>query len=632
MASLSAFRESLRDRFPKLRWPEKWPRPPRLSGPLRIALIVIAAILGALLLVWIVLNLLLANPKSGTPMINWALSTFGAEDARIEHGKLARPFSNRFEMRQLDWPGTAEAEDIHVTYDLFGFLPNRPWATRLFVRNGEVMLENDEDNPRTLNPQALVDAVAVENVDLKFMRRNKLREVTIVKASGSFSSGTVTGEAVSGANRITFDKLRRKWDGGLQGAVTAQGDNLKELADILGAAAPDTPPFDVNGDLSMRERVWSVEGLTGRVGDSDIGGAVSVDLKPKKPFLTVDLQSQKLDFDDLGVVFGIPVGTGRGETVNDEQRQAKAAFDRSSRLIPDTRIDFARLAAVNADISFEAPQVIDAPFGINAMTFESELHDQVLDFSRFLVRTGRGDMDAKIRIDAQNDPAKTRATGTLDNMPITRIVNTPFVRGSLNGRFALNMTGSGFREAFGSATGEMGIWSNNSEVAKIATEAAGLDLGEILLLLVENEDREYLKSRCLAGGITFRNGLGEINPAVIDNEDSLIAASGHIDLRSEAMDIEVFALPHDVSIGKLFGDIRVKGTLRNPDISAIDETTVLQAGLSALLSSIAGPLAALPFIEAGGEPEAPCAQLLADARNPSEAQTPPAKEPPPKKS
>jgi uncharacterized protein involved in outer membrane biogenesis len=382
----------------------------------------------------------------------------------------------------------------------------------------------------------------------------------------------------------------------------------------------------------MHQRTWSVEGLGGRVGDSDIGGAVSVDLKPEKPFLTVDLKSDKLDFDDMGVVFGIPVGAGRGETANEEQRVAKARYDQSARLIPDTHLDFARLAAVNANISYEAPRVVDAPFGVNAMTIKGELRDQVLDFSRFLVRTtGQGDLDARIRINAQDDPAKTRATGTLDKLPITRIVNTSFVRGTLNGRFALNMTGSGFREAFGSATGEAGIWSNNSEVAKIATEAAGLDFGEILLLLATNEDREYLKSRCLAGGLTFRNGLGELNPAVIDNKDSLIAASGHIDLRTEKLDIEVFALPHDVSIGKLFGDIRVRGTMRNPDISALDEKTVLQAGLSTLLASVTGALAALPFIEAGGEPDAPCAQLLADARNPSEAKTPPAKKEDPRK-
>lgn len=614
MASLSAFGQGVRERFARFHWPGK--------GPWRVALITVAAVLGALLIAWIVLNFLLANPRTGTPAINWALGTFGNENARVQTGKLARPFSNRFEMRSLDWPGTVEAEDIHLTYDLFGFLPNRPWVTRLFARNGEVMLENEEDDARTLNPQALVDAVAVENIDLKFMRRGKLREVTIVQASGSFSSGTVTGEAVSGENRITFDDLRRQGDGSLRGAVTAEGRNLRDLALILGAAAPDTPPFDINGELRMRQRTWSVEGLAGRVGDSDIGGAVSIDLKPEKPFLTVDLKSQKLDFDDLGVVFGIPVGAGRGETSNEVQQQARAAFQQSSRLIPNTRIDFARLAAVNADISFEAPSVTDAPFGINAMTFEGELRDQVLDFSRFLVRTGEGDMDAKVRINAKDDPAVTRASGTLEDVPITRIVDTEFVRGSLDGAFALNLTGSGFREAFGSATGEAGVWSNNSEVAKIATEAAGLDLGEILLLLAEDEDREYLRSRCLVANLNFADGRAQLNPAVIDNEDSLILATGGFDLKTERLDLEVFSAPHDVSVGKVFGDIEVTGTLRNPEVSALNAETILQAGLSALLSSIAGPLAALPFVELGGGPDAPCQQLLADSRNAGRFQDP----------
>ena len=80
------------------------------------------------------------------------------------------------------------------------------------------------------------------------------------------------------------------------------------------------------------------------------------------------------------------------------------------------------------------------------------------------------------------------------------------------------------------------------------------------------------------------------------------------------MDIEVFARPHDVSIGTISGDIRIGGTLRNPTFEALNEETLLQAGLSALLSTISGPLGLLPFVQTGGEPDAPCATLLADAK------------------
>jgi hypothetical protein len=71
----------------------------------------------------------------------------------------------------------------------------------------------------------------------------------------------------------------------------------------------------------------------------------------------VALKSNKLDFKDLGVVFGIPVSTGTGGAVNAEQKSAKAQYDKSARLIPDAEIDFTRLGAVNADIDFVAAWV-----------------------------------------------------------------------------------------------------------------------------------------------------------------------------------------------------------------------------------------------------------------------------------
>src|SRR5262245_63241213 len=80
------------------RWPEKWPRPPKLSRPPRILLLWLAVIVGALAAIWIGLNLMMANPRFATPIINWSLSTFGGQGAHIVTGKLSQPFSNKLEM------------------------------------------------------------------------------------------------------------------------------------------------------------------------------------------------------------------------------------------------------------------------------------------------------------------------------------------------------------------------------------------------------------------------------------------------------------------------------------------------------------------------------------------------------
>lgn len=587
-------------------------------SPGKTVLIWTGAVFGVLIGAWVVLNLMLANPTTGTQMVNWAIGTFGDKSAKVQTGHLEHPFSDKFVLRTLDWPDTIEAREIDIHYDLFGFLPGRVWANGIRIRDGEILIAPNKDNEagETFQPQRYVNNLDAENVLIKFTIHDQPRQVTIVSAKGSFANASLQAEAISGDNRITFDGLQRGWGGSLKGQVSAKGQNMKDLAEIVGASAPDTPPFDITGALSAQSKVWSVEELSGTMGDSDLSGLVRIDLTKDMPFLTVALTSGKLDFDDMGIVFGLPARTGKGETVNEEQMVANAAFDRSARLIPDARIDFSRLAAVNADIDFAADEVVDAPFGITGLSLKGTLRDSILDFERAVVKSGSGDLDAKINIDAQNDPAITKATGELHNVAINRVIPTDMIRGTMQGRFALTFTGSGFREAAATTNGEAGLWSNNSELSKFATEGAGLDLGEILLLwATEDKDNpEYIKSRCLAANIAFKSGQATLQPAIIENEDSLVAASGGISLKTEAINIEVYARPHDVSIGTISGDIRVGGTLRNPSFEALNNETLLQAGLAGLLSTVTGALGFLPFIQAGGEPDAPCATLLADAK------------------
>ena len=590
----------------------KWQSP---GGAL---LIWTGAVFGMLVGAWVVLNLTLANPTTGTQMVNWAIGKFGDKSARVHTGHLEHPFSDKFVLRTLDWHETIGAREIDIRYDLFGFLPGRVWATGIRIRDGEILIapNNDNESGETFQPQRYVNHLDAENVLIKFTINDQPRQVTIVSAKGSFANASLQAEAISGDNRITFDGLQRDWGGSLKGRVSAKGQNLRELAEIVGASAPDTPPFNITGALSAQAKVWSVDELAGTMGDSDLNGLVRIDLTQQKPFLTVALTSDKLDFDDMGIVFGLPSRTGKGETVNEEQKDAKAAFDSSARLIPGSQIDFSRLAAVNADIDFTADKVVDAPFGITGLSLQGTLRDSILDFERAVVKSGSGDLDAKINIDAQKDPAKTKATGELHNVAINRVIPTDMIRGTMQGRSALTFAGSGFREAAATTNGELGLWSNNSELSKFATEGAGLDLGEILLLwATEDKDSpEYITSRCLAANVAFKSGQATLQPAIIENEDSLVAASGGISLKTEAINIEVYARPHDVSIGTLSGDLRVGGTLRNPSFEALNNETLLQAGIAGLLSTVTGALGLLPFIQTGGEPDAPCATLLADAR------------------
>lgn len=578
---------------------------------------------------WIGLNFALAEEKIATPLSNWGLRTFGGGQARLASAKLEHPFANTFEVRDLNWPEHADAKSMDITFDLLGFLPNHTFTDLMTVRDANFYLgPKAAGNSAPFNPQRWISRIDAKNVVVHYTRRAGPQEVTILSAKGSFAQGNVQAEATSGRSRLTFNGLARMGGGSLAGDVTATGENLKDLAGLAGASAPDTPPFALTGRLSLQDKTWSITNITGAMGASDLGGNVSINLSKAQPFLSVDLKSRSLDFRDLGVVFGIPIaasgakGDG-GVKTNTEQREAKAAFTESGRLIPNARIDVSRLGAVDADLKFAAAKVINAPAGVSQLTLVGALHDRVLNLSQVLVKTPTGDLDATVTIDARSDPAHTKAAGSLRNVAISRIAPTPMVKGTLNGQFALDMTGSGFREAASSVNGQAGVWSNDSEITKLAGAAAGLDLGKALVAIAtSNGHRNYVPSRCLAGNIVFTHGNAELNPAVLDNEEMLILANGGVNLKTEAVDIHVVGKGKSLSLGKLSGDIKVKGTLRHPSVTALNAKTAVQAGLSALLSAITGPLAAIPFTDAGASKDAPCAQLLSDAKSAGEKQDP----------
>lgn len=137
----------------------------------------------------------------------------------------------------------------------------------------------------------------------------------------------------------------------------------------------------------------------------------------------------------------------------------------------------------------------------------------------------------------------------------------------------------------------------------------------LVIWITEDKDNpEYIRSPRFAANVAFKDGLATLRPAIIENSDSLIAATGSINLKDESINTEILARPHDVSLGTISGDIKLEGTLRNPDFEALTGDTFLRAGLSALLGSVSGALGFLPFIETRGEPDAPCTTLVADAK------------------
>ena len=136
-----------------------------------------------------------------------------------------------------------------------------------------------------------------------------------------------------------------------------EGANLQDLYPLLGIALPDTPAYTVDGRLGREGNVWTYQEFSGTVGDSDLGGDVTVTTGGERPHFRGDLVSTLLDFDDLaGLVGGAP-DSGPGDTSNPELEERAAARAASGRVLPDTPYALDKLRAMDADVRLRATRI-----------------------------------------------------------------------------------------------------------------------------------------------------------------------------------------------------------------------------------------------------------------------------------
>jgi uncharacterized protein involved in outer membrane biogenesis len=170
--------------------------------------------------------------------------------------------------------------------------------------------------------------------------------------------------------------------------VLLAGPDLNRVGEILQLPLPATPPFEVQSQLTHGDDRWTLAQLNGTIGDSDIQGDAAIVLGGARPRLEAELTSNALDFDDLGLLVGVPADPD--ETVSQEQERAAAAAAAQENLLPDEPFDVSGLRAVDARVSFRAKQVQAQKLPLEGMAVDLTLEDGRLTLEplRFAVADG----------------------------------------------------------------------------------------------------------------------------------------------------------------------------------------------------------------------------------------------------
>ena len=132
------------------------------------------------------------------------------------------------------------------------------------------------------------------------------KPVVLDLQAGATSAGTDAAYAIDG--RIEAGQTRITASGGISKPEQFEGveigfeltsPDVTELLRALGIEAPALPPIRAEGQVTRKNQVWQLNDAYAQVGESNLAGRLSVDLSRSRPFISADLESDRLRAQDL---------------------------------------------------------------------------------------------------------------------------------------------------------------------------------------------------------------------------------------------------------------------------------------------------------------------------------------------
>src|SRR5690606_35870073 len=248
-----------------------------------------------------------------------------------------------------------------------------------------------------------------------------------------------------------------------------EGANLQDLYPLVGIALPDTPAYTLDGRLGRDGNVWTYQEFKGTVGDSDLGGDVTVTVGGERPHFRADLVSELLDFDDLaGLVGGAP-DAGGDDTSNPELEARAAEQAASGRVLPDTPYALEKLRAMDADVRLRATRIHSPVLPLDHMDATLSLVEGLLTLEPLDFGVAGGTIRSNVRMDARGEVIETRLDGSVRGLELQQMFPDSALAedalGAIGGEIGLTGHGNSIAGMLGSANGEVMVGMGRGQVS-----------------------------------------------------------------------------------------------------------------------------------------------------------------------
>jgi uncharacterized protein involved in outer membrane biogenesis len=491
------------------------------------------------------------------------------------------------------------------------------------------------DDPAKLSFTAEVD-IAANRPELKSPQPDRLP--THIAVKGRYGEGVFSGDAWAGSVlsiqntdepfplvvTVRTGDTRLDADGTITNLLKLSridtrlriaGPDMAKLFPLIPLPLPSSPPYVFDGRFRRAGNVFTYDGFKGKVGNSDLSGDATYELREPRPFLKAALVSKVLDLKDLGPLVGLkPSQQKKEKPVAIARSGRKAAPATPRRVLPHDPFKFNRLQAMDADVTLTAGQ-IKRPDALALENLKTHLvlNEGVLKLDPLNFGFAGGDIVSTVQIDSHVQPFAARAHLDFRRLKLAKLFPTVELmkdsEGSLGAQMRLAGRGNSVAEMLASSGGNAALAMSGGELSNMLMEAVGLDVGELLKFLIAGDRKTPV--RCAVAAFKVTEGVARTDTFVFDTVDTVIRGQGHIDLRDESFDLMLRPYPKDVSLPVVRVPVRVYGAFNAPRY-APDKGALFMRGGAALALGLVNPLAALiPLVETGPGKDSDCNALLA---------------------
>lgn len=407
------------------------------------------------------------------------------------------------------------------------------------------------------------------------------------------------------------------------GQVTATlalaGGDLADLYYLTGLALPDTPPYNVSLQIVRDGMRVDLRDIVARLGRSDVAGTLALDLAGARPALSGTLASRELRLADLAAPLGAGKHTGEGLSAGDATipgKEAPASPD--TLLLPDASLQVTRIRGMDADVHYSAATIRTEKTSLSKVAAHITLTEGVLSLAPVVMSFSDGTVNLTARIDGRSNMPQTSLDLKISDVKLEQfhqLGSDPVLTGSLQARAHLSGPGRSVHELAAHAHGTMTFVVPHGEIREALAELTGINVDRGLGLLVFN-GKKTSELRCGVASFDVEHGDMTARTFIVDTGSVRITGSGDVELKSEALNLDLKGQPKKVRLVRVRSPVLIRGTLAKPVVRVDIAKTGAQVGVVAALTSVLGPVAAvIALVDPGLAKNVDCGALIEPAQD-----------------